>query len=340
MRNANGQGGVVKLSGNRRRPYAVRITEGWTPEGKQKYKVIGYFEDRMDALQCLIDYNKGDLDMKATSITVKEVFEKWSLQRFPHISISRQKMWNSAFKYVSAYEKKPFISIKTAHIQDMVDNCAAPSMKVNIRQLFNQLFEYGIANDITKTNYSQFVIVPKEERKADKVPFSKTEIKKLWQNIEKKNASIVLLLIYTGCRIGELLDITKDKINLEERYMIGGSKTEAGRDRVIPIHKDIMPLIKKHLESNSNYLILNSKGEKMNYSTFQKRHWHQLMNELEMEHKIHDTRHTFITQLKKLNVDEHILKEIVGHKNNDITERYTHRSPKELVETVDLLKLK
>ena len=38
MRNPNGYGSVVKLSGKRRKPFAVRITIGWDNNGKQKYK--------------------------------------------------------------------------------------------------------------------------------------------------------------------------------------------------------------------------------------------------------------------------------------------------------------
>ena len=43
LRRGNGEGSIITLSGKRRRPYAVRVTEGWTPEGKQKYKYIIIF---------------------------------------------------------------------------------------------------------------------------------------------------------------------------------------------------------------------------------------------------------------------------------------------------------
>ena len=46
MRRGNGDGSIFKLKGRRRRPYAVRVTVGWTDDGKQKYKYIGYYEKK------------------------------------------------------------------------------------------------------------------------------------------------------------------------------------------------------------------------------------------------------------------------------------------------------
>lgn len=40
IRRGNGEGSTIKLSGKRRKPYAVRVTVGWTADGKQKYKYV------------------------------------------------------------------------------------------------------------------------------------------------------------------------------------------------------------------------------------------------------------------------------------------------------------
>ncbi len=47
-------------------------------------------------------------------------------------------------------------------------------------------------------------------------PFSKTEVAKLW-DVKDSNIyyTVILMLIYTGCRIGELLDLKKEDVNLE-----------------------------------------------------------------------------------------------------------------------------
>ena len=64
MKMPNGYGAVIKLSGKRRKPYAVRITIGFKlagpedqPHAVQQYKYLEYFEKRADAVRYLSDYN-------------------------------------------------------------------------------------------------------------------------------------------------------------------------------------------------------------------------------------------------------------------------------------------
>ena len=67
MRLPNGYGTVYKLSGNRRKPFMVRKTIGWSDEGKQLYKTIGYYETRKLALAALADYNANPYDIDASA---------------------------------------------------------------------------------------------------------------------------------------------------------------------------------------------------------------------------------------------------------------------------------
>ena len=61
MKLPNGYGSVYKLSGNRRKPWAARVTDGWvndnkTKKSKQKYKFIGFYETRKEALLALASF--------------------------------------------------------------------------------------------------------------------------------------------------------------------------------------------------------------------------------------------------------------------------------------------
>ena len=58
MKNPNGYGTVAKLSGNRRRPYMVRKTNGFDKNGKQTYIIIGYYATREEGMIALAEYNK------------------------------------------------------------------------------------------------------------------------------------------------------------------------------------------------------------------------------------------------------------------------------------------
>ena len=88
MRLPNGYGGVVKLSGNRRRPYAARITTGWhindiTGKRIQHYQILGYAPTRSEALQILARYNNYPIDGETLKLTFREIYLRWSEEKFP-----------------------------------------------------------------------------------------------------------------------------------------------------------------------------------------------------------------------------------------------------------------
>ena len=118
--------------------------------------------------------------------------------------------------------------------------------------------------------------------------------------------------------------------------MKGGSKTDAGIDRYVPIHPEIKPLIlaryQKAQELGSDRLInVESRGKMrpITYAIYTTR-FHKIIKDLDLNpgHRPHDTRDTFATVAKESNVDEYALKYIIGHSITDITERiYTDRKP-------------
>lgn len=101
------------------------------------------------------------------------------------------------------------------------------------------LCDYALQNDIVDKNYAKFVDLPKHE-KTKKARFTDLEIRRIEkQATEVPWADTVLILIYTGMRISELLNLTRFNVNLDAMLITGGIKTDAGRDRVIPIHPKI-----------------------------------------------------------------------------------------------------
>lgn len=339
MRNPNGFGSVIKLSGKRRKPFAVRITTEWTSEGKQKYKYLSYHEKKTEAMLALAEFNKNPYDIDASRITFSEIYEKWSEQEYESLSYSSVKGYKSAYKKCSTLDKKVFKELRKVHLQSVINEITAPSMAEVTKFLFMKLYKYALENDIVEKDYSKFVKLPKKPVADEKIPFTKDEVNYLWENINNiKYADLALILLYTGLRITELLDMKKSNIHLEERYMIGGKKTTAGINRVIPIHKRIVPLIQKRMEdSHLDCLFLNKRGNKLSYSAFMKSYWDNIVAEFKDEHTPHDTRHTFISEMDRLGVNTILTQRIVGHSNENITQHYTHKTIEELIEAVDNL---
>lgn len=340
MRLPNGYGSVYKLSGKRRKPWGVRKTVGWDDEGKQKYKVIGYYETKEKALLALAHFNANPYDMDAVNVTFQEVFEKWSDAKFSKTSQSNKNGYNAAYKLCSSLYSTRFAEIKKVHLQAVVDSSGKnyPTLR-KLKVLFNQMFKYAMENDLVSKDYSQYVDIGKNSNPSARVPFSKQEIKKLWENVERNEyVQVYIILIYTGLRISELLDLKKEHVYLDERsFDVVDSKTEAGI-RKVPIAQKIYDYFVYWMNKNDcDYLISTPDGEHFKYRNYYDSYWKPFMEEMKMNHRPHDTRHTTVSLLASANVNQTIIKKIVGHKGSmSLTEKvYTHFEIQELLDAID-----
>ena len=153
MRNSNGFGGVVKLKGKRRRPYAVRVTVGWTDDGKQVFKYISYHAKKGDAVKALLEFNTNPHDVDAARITFAEVYERWSSSEFETLSDSMVNAYRSAYKHCKPLYGKVFKELRKSHLQALVDSIKAPSMQDVTKFLFLKSYKYAMENDIVNKNY-------------------------------------------------------------------------------------------------------------------------------------------------------------------------------------------
>lgn len=338
MRLPNGYGSVIKLGKRRRRPFAVRITTGWSEERKQKYKYIAYFEKKMDALAFLVEYNQNPQTTMNKKTTLKEVYDQWSERHFPKVSLKSQRTYMYQFKKMEHLNDYPLSELRTLHYQDIIDQMETTSTARTFTNVVKMIYSFALENDIVEKDYSEFIDIPKGKIGREKVPYTIKEINALWKRQGNPTIDVLLILLYTGMRIGELLQMKVSDVNMEERYMIGGFKTEAGRNRTIPIHKCIAPIIKRRLE-NETYLFETSAGKSLHYATYLVRA-HKVFEELEFKHTLHETRHTFISQADRLGINPISLKRIVGHSTKqDITnDTYTHKNIKDLIQAIDLFK--
>lgn len=217
MKNPNGYGSVFELSGKRRRPFCARVTVGWTDEGKQIFKNIGYFEDRQSAMIELAKYNNDPYNLDTNKIGFAEIYEKWSAEKFPKISDSNIRGYKTSFNKCLSLHNMKFKQIRKTHMQRIIEENAHLSYQVRmkLKTLFIQLYKFAIENDITDKNYAQFVDAGKETTKIERKPFTNEEIKLLWKNIDIPYVDSILIMIYSGLRVGELL--TMETANIDGR---------------------------------------------------------------------------------------------------------------------------
>ncbi|MCC8077603.1 MAG: site-specific integrase [Oscillospiraceae bacterium] len=348
MRLPNGFGNVSKLPGNRRKPYRARITVGWEVDDntgtiRQQFKTIGYYETKQEGLIALSIYHQNPYDMDSSKITFKEIFEKWSAEHYPKISDSNVKGYNAAYRSCVVIENMRFVDIKKSHLQGVIDDSGKnyPTMK-KIKSLFNQLYKFAMQNDLCSKDYSKYIDIEqyrdKNPNAYNRKPFSKAEVQRVWDwKDTNEYFSVILMLIYTGVRIGELLDLKKENVNLSERWFdVTASKTEAGI-RKVPIAEKIVPFFEYWISKNDcEYVLSTPDGKHFEYRNYYDSYWMPLVEQMGMQHRPHDTRHTCISLLTVAGVQDKVIKKIVGHKGQSITEIvYTHFEIQELIDAIN-----
>lgn len=229
-----------------------------------------------------------------------------------------------------------FTNIKTNHLQAAIKSCSkGHATKQRMKVLFGQLYDYAMANDIVSKNYSEYIKLDYNEVETGRKPFSKKEIDTLLANNHIPYVDTVLIMIYTGIRPGELIELKSEDVNInEECFRIVKSKTAAGKNRLIPIHSKIKPYFHRRLAAGGEYIILDKNGNKMGYDHYYRYIFTPIMEELGMKHRPHDCRHTFATLISNANATS--IKKIIGHSSFITTEKiYTHKDIIELKKPVD-----
>ena len=335
MRLPNGYGGIVNLGKKRRKPYAARLTTGWTDEGKAIYRYLGYYPTRKEALQALAEYNTHPYDLDGAKLTFSEVYEMWK-ERELNETTSKQKIasYTTAYKKCSAIYKLKITELKTPQMQAVMDSVTPRSKPTlnNIKKLFSQVSKFALENDYIKKSYAEFVKIENIKESKAKTDFSEEEINILWQHSNNDTVAIILILIYTGFRITELLELKTENIHLEENYCIGGKKTKAGTNRVVPIHHRIKPFFQRFYNSENETLFY------INYPKF-KQYFSEVISNLNIQpHTIHETRHTTASLMARYGADDICIKKILGHSNQDLTkDTYTHKNISDLISAIEVI---
>lgn len=334
------------MSGKRRRPFAVRVKIGEHDNGTPIYKYLGYFEKAADAYNFLAKYNDGlvttDNQIKS-DILFRQVFDEWITEheRYKDVGKQAHASYTLGFTQLKDLHNIKFASLRVDDLQreiDKLENMSESTIQKPIT-LLHFLYKYAMKKEYVDKNYSQYIIrVSAKENQQIHKAFTHDEIQKLWNN-NSTEAKQILIFIYTGFRATELLELKKENIHLQDKYMIGGKKTDAGKNRAVPIHKKILPLVKEFYKSSEQYLF-EENGKPITYMHFKDYHMNSLMKELGLKHTMHDARHTCASLMKEYQCDDLYRKLIMGHRVEDLTDRvYTHVEIARLVLEINKIKI-
>lgn len=370
-RRPNGSGTVVKLSGRRIKPFCAKVTldERNLTNGEKKRLVIGTFETYQEALNALslysltvnntiskkeameIDpevYQKVQDKMSKKVPTFLDIYYILDKDEFSLLSPQTQNSMHGAIKHLKKLHYLKIDQITLRMIQDVFDEDGSNhSTQVHMKTICTKVFRYAVVNQCIERNddYTSYIRIAKYEESDMHRSYTINEILAL-KKADTPEAHIMLIFIYTGVRINELLNINRDNIHIDEKcdddgterlisYMITGSKTKAGKNRIVPIHDDIKQYVIDELLKPEKRLV------DVTYANFTTRTVLIKVNKLlNTHHTMHDTRKTFATLCQMNNLNVYIRKKVLGHRMNDITfDVYTNESKNRLWTEINKIKV-
>lgn len=339
MKRANGTGTVYKMRHKvLRKPYRAVVTLGYGPDGRAHRKALGSFATQKEAYQALARYEPtmaakkvltfGDcIDLRIKNAE-REGLSHTRIQQYKRIKMLCLRLADCPMK-----------DIRASHVQAIFDDgTMAQTTLKNLKGFFTSIGALAVKLDAIPRNYFSDIIINKQARPARAIHiYTPAEIRTIWNHREREVAKMTLLYIYTGTRLQELAEMPLKDVHLKERYMVGGKKTKAGKNRIIPIADCVLPFV-EYLHTEA----VKMKSTRLFGRTTGRAYYDHLQSFLEElglpKHHPHESRHTFITMCSNVGIDPVLVKRIVGHTNTDITERiYTHKNIEQYIEAINRL---
>lgn len=329
MRLPNRTGTITKLSGKRRKPWQAKRFVGWKVDDEKRtmrpvYRSIGTFAKKSEAMKALMKAAQSP-EEKQKTYTLADVYAEWSERKYADVGEGMQRSYTNAWNYLAPLHSAKIADLTVSDFELVVERANVPrTVRSTVQILLNGIYNYAIAHDYTAKDVSAFTNFRADTKaKIVRKVFTPTEVKQLFTSDNVKD-QMILVAIYTGMRPNELIGLRNDEVDMENEYLrIRGSKTESGHLRDIPLHPDILPIIKanclKSAELNAREVFLSVRKKPYSYDTF-----YEYVDG--KGHTPHDTRHSFVTYARRSGMDQLAVKKIVGHKTNrDVTEDvYTH----------------
>ena len=324
----NGQGSVYKVG----EKWRAVVTIGYKLDGK-RITLSRQFAKKSDAINALpllkAEFNPSPVN---AGITFRDCFEQMMTQHEKRIGRATAENYRFAFKHFGSIDFLPVRELKTAQLQACVDRVDGKSLKQKMKASASLTFKFACQNDVAEKNYAEYIVIERSEE-TEREPFTRQEIEQIVAAIGTvPYADYIALLIFTGMRPNELFSLKKS--DFHGTYFIGGSKTAAGKKRVIPVPNALLPVVK--MDSPGEWAFPAPDGGKMDANNFRKRLYYPALKRAGTRLlPPYSCRHTFATLLKDVDAPATDKQRLMGHSSFSMTAHYTHASTGSLEKIVN-----
>lgn len=318
-RRPNGTGSIWKLTDkHRKKPYRVE------KDGQR----LGDFAS-MEAAQQFLDKVNGNLYRADTiNLTLDDLHEIWLKRDYPDLTAKGKATYDSIWPKFEAVKGIKMREINTETIQPLVDaeikKGRSRSQQEKIRSMYSLLCQLAMEKNIIDRNYAVFLKLSTQGAVQRDV-FTEEEIAKVVADAAVCDTSkIIAIFLYTGFRIQELLEMPLEGVDTKNWVFRGGEKTEAGRNRLVPILNVIRPFVQYFCDRATGGLFLSGYEGNLEGSNFRKRDYYPTLERLGIRTETrrmnpHSCRYTLATRGHSLGIDDDTLAKILGHADYDVT---------------------
>ena len=356
---ANGDGCIWFRKDSKSRPWAVYSTALGYRENLGSYKTKAEAENALMAYQLaptqFYNINLKDLHEKWLSSKAYERLSDSSKSGYKAAWNKLKPLYRVKFKdlrsqdfqsIVDYYEEEHHERGANGELKYIDDN-GKVTMKVtdkpkmckglkysalnNIKCLASHLYTFAMRDDVVNKNYAEFIELP-DKNETNATAFTDTQLELIRQNINKiPYCDYVYALCYLNFRVTEFLTLTRDSFKKEKLdtgetvyYFVGGLKTEAGKDRIVPIHPNVLSIVKKCIAKRGQTVFCRADSSAMNKDYFRESCFYPVMDALGFErtYQPRSCRRTFSTRMSAAGAKGENIAKLMGHTSYDVDVKY------------------
>lgn len=350
-RRTKGTGSIYIRKDNKSKPYAAASSV----TGKQVY--LGAFATKREAENALKDYEYNPVN--GFNMTLEQLHEKWiKTKAYQKLGDSVKSNYASAYIKLKPLYKRKFRDLRTSDYQYIIDYYDNPHHEVGaggklkyldkngkgtykvtntpkiceglgysalhkVKCLLTTLYTFAMKEDIVNKDYATFIELPEQEE-TTATRFTEVQLELIRQSVGKvPYMDYIYIMCYVNFRVSEFLELTPDKYKVTDsgiHYFVGGKKTDAGKDRIVPVHPKIQNLIQTCIAHNGKTIFCRMHegsefGKAMNKDYFLKYCFRPAMQAIGLgdEYTPHSCRRTFSTRMSAAGAREEDIIALMGH---------------------------
>ena len=360
----NGQGCAYQRPGQK--TWTVEVVVGWKhPNGdisrpkRPVRRTKGGFRTKKEAM----DYVQ-KLQSEGTArvrMTLEELYKKWETFYTPRVGASTMNNYYFAYQHFARFHGTYMDCISAEDLQSCMNQCkAGKRTHENMRCVANLLWKYAIDINVLDRNVAANLFTGKG-KSVQREPLEDYEEAIIKNAIGKERyAEYVYCLCWLGFRPGEFLQLRKDQLfcatieddgdPMEIWYFVNGSKTDAGKDRIVVVPNEIIQIILERIFIPSTELVFPQYKfrrtvpptlecmKPMQHEYFNKHIFQPMMTRLGIAggKTPYCARHSYADKLKSASGSDRDKAALIGHSNYMFTQdKYQSAHMKDLYEIVN-----